>query len=41
MELLACASDSLILPPEVPGLIMVTLHADSERADVREGLDAN
>ena len=41
VELLACTPDSLIPPPEVPGLTMVTLDAHTPLADVREGLDTN
>ena len=41
VELLACTPDSLIPPPEVPGLSMVTLDANSALPEVREGLDTN
>jgi len=41
VELLGCTPGTLIQPPEVPGLTMVTLDAGSALSDIREGLDTN
>ncbi len=40
-QLLACTRDTLRTAPDVLGLTMVTLSAESALAEVREGLDAN